>query len=297
MFLGTGGSMPTRKRNLPCVVIKRGPEVIMLDCGEGTQKQMRYSKIGFNKKMKILISHMHGDHVLGLPGLFQSMSMLGRTKKIDIYGPEGLKDFIESTERTVKYSRRFDLVIYEVNEGKIIEEDEYEIFSKWIDHDFPCLAYALEEKEKPGKFKLNKAKELKIPKGPLWKELQKGKSIKIDNKTIKPNDVLGPSRPGIKLVYASDTRPCKSVIALSKNAEVLIHDCTFEGSHKDKAQEYGHSTASQAAKIAKEACVKKLILIHISAMYEESNNLLKQSIKFHKDTILAEDLMKIEVKK
>jgi len=289
--------MPTRKRNLPCVVIKRGPEVIMLDCGEGTQKQMRYSKIGFNKKMKILISHMHGDHVLGLPGLFQSMSMLGRTKKIDIYGPEGLKDFIESTERTVKYSRRFDLVIYEVNEGKIIEEDEYEIFSKWIDHDFPCLAYALEEKEKPGKFKLNKAKELKIPKGPLWKELQKGKSIKIDNKTIKPNDVLGPSRPGIKLVYASDTRPCKSVIALSKNADVLIHDCTFEGSHKDKAQEYGHSTASQAAKIAKEAYVKKLILIHISAMYEESNNLLEQAAKIHKDTILAEDLMKIEVRK
>jgi ribonuclease Z len=289
--------MPTRKRNLPCVVIKRGPEVIMLDCGEGTQKQMRYSKIGFNKKMKILISHMHGDHVLGLPGLFQSMSMLGRTKKIDIYGPEGLKDFIESTERTVKYSRRFDLVIYEVNEGKIIEEDEYEIFSKWIDHDFPCLAYALEEKEKPGKFKLNKAKELKIPKGPLWKELQKGKSIKIDNKTIKSNDVLGPSRPGIKLVYASDTRPCKSVISLSKNADVLIHDCTFEGSHKDKAQEYGHSTASQAAKIAKEACVKKLILIHISAMYEESNNLLEQAAKIHKDTILAEDLMKIEVRK
>jgi ribonuclease Z len=289
--------MPTRKRNLPCVVIKRGPEGIMLDCGEGTQKQMRYSKIGFNKKMKILISHMHGDHVLGLPGLFQSMSMLGRTKKIDIYGPEGLKDFIESTERTVKYSRRFDLVIYEVNEGKIIGEDEYEIFSKWIDHDFPCLAYALEEKEKPGKFKLNKAKELKIPKGPLWKELQKGKSIKIDNKTIKSNDVLGPSRPGIKLVYASDTRPCKSVISLSKNADVLIHDCTFEGSHKDKAQEYGHSTASQAAKIAKEACVKKLILIHISAMYEESNNLLEQAAKIHKDTILAEDLMKIEVRK
>lgn len=271
--------------------------MIMLDCGEGTQKQMRYSRIGFNKKMKILISHMHGDHVLGLPGLFQSMSMLGRTKKIDIYGPEGLKDFIEYTERTVKYSRRFDLVIYEVNEGKIIEEDEYKIFSKWIDHDFPCLAYALEEKEKPGKFKLNKAKELKIPKGPLWKELQKGKSIKIDNKTIKPNDVLGPSRPGIKLVYASDTRPCKSVIALSKNADVLIHDCTFEDSHKNKAREYGHSTASQAAKIAKEASVKKLILVHISAMYEESNNLLEQATKIHKDTILAEDLMKTEVRK
>jgi ribonuclease Z len=289
--------MPTRKRNLPCVVIKRGPEVIMLDCGEGTQKQMRYSRIGFNKKMKILISHMHGDHVLGLPGLFQSMSMLGRTKKIDIYGPEGLKDFIESTERTVKYSRRFDLVIYEVNEGRIIEEDEYEISSKWIDHDFPCLAYALEEKDKPGKFRLNKAKELKIPKGPLWKELQKGKIVKINNKIIKPNDVLGPSRPGIKIVYASDTRPCKSIMNLSKNADVLIHDCTFEDSHKDKAQEYGHSTASQAAKIAQEACVKKLILVHISAMYEESNNLLKQATKIHKSTILAEDLMKIEVRK
>ena len=127
--------------------------------------------------------------------------------------------------------------------------------------------------------------------------MQKGKNIKIDNKTIKPNDVLGPSRPGIHLIYASDTRPCKSVIALAKNADVLIHDCTFEDSRIDKAQEYGHSTASQAAKIAQEACVKKLILIHVSAIYEKSNNLLKQATKIHKDTLLAEDLLKIEVRK
>ncbi len=295
IFLGTSGSMPTKIRNLPSVVIRRGAEIIMLDCGEGTQKQMLFSKIGYNKKMKILITHMHGDHVLGLPGLFQSMALLGRSRKIEIFGPEGLEDFIISIERTVRYSRPFDLEICEVSSGKVIEEREYEILAAEADHGILCFAYALKEKKKPGRFKSEIAETLGIPKGPLWKKLQLGNSIKINGKTIKPSDVLGRRRPGKTIVYATDTRPCESIIDLAENADVLIHDCTFENSHEEKAMEYGHSTAGQAANIAKKSHAKKLILIHVSAMYEDPGKLLVEASKIHNDAILAYDLMKIKV--
>ncbi len=295
IFLGTGGSLPTKKRNLPSVVVKRGAEIIMFDCGEGTQKQLINAKIRINKKMKILITHMHGDHVLGLPGLFQSMSLLGRDKKIELYGPKGIIDFIESIERTVKYGRTFELKIFEVDEGEVIDDREYKIISANTDHGILCLAYSIEEKDKPGRFNPKKARELDIPKGPLWKKLQLGNNIKVKGNVIRSSEVLGPKRPGSKIVYATDTKPCESVTSLAKNADVLIHDSTFDEDRKEKADEYGHSTSSQAASVAKKSNSNKLILIHISAMYEDAENLLKQALKIHKKTLLAHDLMRIKV--
>ncbi len=295
IFLGTGGSLPTKRRNLPSVVVKRGAELIMFDCGEGTQKQLIYAKIGINKKMKILITHMHGDHVLGLPGLFQSMSLLGRDKKIELYGPKGIIGFIESIERTVKYGRTFELEIFEVGDGEIINDREYKIISANADHGILCLAYSIEEKDKPGRFNPIKAKDLGIPKGPLWKKLQLGNNIKIKGNIIKSNEVLGPKRPGFKIVYATDTKPCESVTSLAKNADVLIHDSTFGEDRKEKADEYGHSTANQAANVAKKSNAKKLVLIHISAIYEDAEDLFNQALKIHKRTLLAYDLMRIKV--
>jgi len=274
IFLGTGGSLPTKKRNLPSIVVRRGAEIIMFDCGEGTQKQLIHAKIGINKKMKILITHMHGDHVLGLPGLFQSMSLLGRDKKIELYGPKGIIDFIESIERTVKYGRTFELEIFEVSEDEVIDDQEYKILSTNTDHGILCLAYSIEE---------------------LWKKLQLGNNIKIKGNVVRSSEVLGPKRPGSKIVYATDTKPCESVTNLAKNADVLIHDSTFDEDRKEKAEEYGHSTASQAANVAKKSNATKLVLIHISAIYEDAENLLKQALKIHKKTILAHDLMKIKV--
>ncbi len=295
IFLGTGGSLPTKTRGLPCIVIKRGSEVIMFDCGEGTQKQLLFSKIGINKRMKILVSHMHGDHVLGLPGLFQTMSLLGRKKKLELYGPKGIIDFIESIERSVKYGRTFELEILEIDEGEVLEESEYRIIAAKADHGILCFAYSLEEKDKPGRFKPKKAKALGIPKGPLWKKLQLGNNLKIDGKLIKSNEVLGPSRPGVKIVYATDTRPCDSIINLAKNSEILIHDSTFDDHNEEKAKEYGHSTATQAAKVAKKAGAKKLVLFHISAMHEDAKKLVLQASKFHKETMLAHDFKKLKV--
>jgi len=288
--------MPTKSRNLPSVVVRRENEVIMFDCGEGTQKQMVLSKIGFNKKMKILITHMHGDHVLGLPGMFQSMSLLGRSKELDVYGPQGVRDFVESVNRTVQFQLVFPLRIHEVGPSTVLNEPYYEIKAVRANHVVPCLSYGLVEKPKPGRFNLKKAQTLGVPKGPLWKKLQLGQDVKIGSRIFKSSDVVGSPRPGAKLVYAVDTRPCSAVRRLAANADLLIHDGSFDDSMRDKAKEYGHSTASEAANLARQAQVKQLALMHISAMYNNPSVLLRQAKKIHRRTVIASDLMVIEVK-
>jgi len=288
--------MPTKGRNLPSVVVRRENEVIMFDCGEGTQKQMVLSKIGFNKKMKIFITHMHGDHVLGLPGMFQSMSLLGRSKELDVYGPQGVRDFVESVNRTVQFQLAFPLRIHEVGPSTVLNEPYYEIKAVRANHIVPCLSYGLVEKPKPGRFNLKKAQTLGVPKGPLWKKLQLGQDVKIGSRIVKSSDVVGSPRPGAKLVYAVDTRPCSAVRRLAANADLLIHDGSFDDSMRDKAKEYGHSTASEAANLARQAQVKQLALMHISAMYNNPSVLLRQARKIHRRTVIASDLMVIEVK-
>lgn len=288
--------MPTKGRNLPSVVARRENEVLMFDCGEGTQKQMVLSRIGFNKKMKIFITHMHGDHVLGLPGMLQSMSLLGRSKELDIYGPEGIRDFIESVNRTVQFQLVFPVRIHEVGPGTVLNEPYYEIKAVRGSHVIPCLSYGLVEKPRPGRFNPRKAQTLGVPKGPLWKKLQLGQHVKIGSRIVKSSDVVGSSRPGVKLVYATDTRPCSAVERLAANADLLIHDGSFDDSMRDKAKEYGHSTASEAAKLARQAKVKQLALMHISAMYNNPSVLLRQARKIHRKTVIASDLMVIDVK-
>ena len=288
--------MPTKGRNLPSVVARRENEVLMFDCGEGTQKQMVLSRIGFNKKMKVFITHMHGDHVLGLPGMLQSMSLLGRSKELDIYGPEGIRDFIESVNRTVQFQLVFPVRIHEVGPGAVLNEPYYKIKAVRGSHVIPCLSYGLVEKPRPGRFNPRKAQTLGVPKGPLWKKLQLGQHVKIGSRIVKSSDVVGSSRPGVKLVYATDTRPCSAVERLAANADLLIHDGSFDDSMRDKAKEYGHSTASEAAKLARQAKVKQLALMHISAMYNNPSVLLRQARKIHRKTVIASDLMVIEVK-
>ncbi|MEM2897400.1 MAG: ribonuclease Z [Candidatus Bathyarchaeia archaeon] len=295
IFLGTGGSIPTRKRNLPSVVVKRKDEILMFDCGEGTQRQMFLSKIGINKKMKVLISHLHGDHVLGLPGLIQTMSLLGRTKELEIYGPLGIDDFLESISRTVKFNLSYPIKVKIIDEGKILETDEYEVFAGRVDHTVPCLAFALIEKPRPGKFYPEKAKALGVPEGPLWKKLQLGEDIVFKGMIVKSSQVVGPQRKGLKIVYALDTRPHEAILKLARNADVLMHDSTFGDDMSEKADEYGHSTASQAAKMAKTADAKKLVLLHISPMYKNSRKLLKEAKKIFPPSIVPNDLESIEI--
>ena len=297
IFLGTAGSVPTPKRSLPAIVLLRKGEQVMFDCGEGAQRQMIKAKVGFHKKMKVFISHMHGDHVLGLPGLLQTMALLDREKKLEIYGPNGIKKFLENIRETVQFVLTFPIEIHEIYEaGVVCEEKEYVVQAVWANHVIPTLAYAFIEKPRPGKFYPEKARKLGVPEGPLWSRLQHGHKIKLSNgKIIKPEDVTGPLRPGRKIVYTSDTKPFKSFVKFAAGADLLIHDATLGDELAERAEEDGHSTPEQAAKNANKANVKKLILTHISARYDDASILLEQAKKIFKNTQVAEDFMKIEI--
>jgi len=297
VFLGTAGSVPTPKRSLPAIVIKRKGEILMFDCGEGVQRQMILASISFHKKMKIFVTHMHGDHVLGLPGLLQTMSLLNRERKLEIFGPPGIRSFVKAIRQTIQFVLTFPVEVVEVAEkGVVCEEKDYEVHAVWADHVVPSLAYTLLEKPRPGKFYPEKAKELGVPEGPLWSRLQCGKPVKLPNgRIVNPEEVVGPPRRGRKIVYTGDTRPFKELVNFAESADLLIHDATLDDELAEKAFEDGHSTASQAAETAAKAKVKKLILTHVSARYKEVDVLLKQAKRVFPNVIVAEDFLKLEI--
>jgi len=297
IFLGTGGSVPTTTRGLPAIAIQRKDELILFDCGEGVQRQMIRARVGFHRKTKVFITHMHGDHVLGLPGLFQTMSLLDRKQKLEVFGPIGIKAFVKGIQDTVQFVLTFPIEITEIKrDGLVCEEKEYEVHTVEADHEVPSLAYALVEKPRPGRFNPEKAKALGVPEGPLWSRLQHGEKIKLNSgRVVKPEQVVGEPRPGRKIVYSGDTRPTDSLVKFAANADLLIHDATFDDELMERAQEDGHSTPSQAAETAMKAKAKWLVLTHISARYKNTRSLLEQAKKVFPKVDVAEDFMRIDL--
>jgi ribonuclease Z len=296
-FLGTAGSIPTPQRGLPAIAIRRNGELILFDCGEGVQRQMIKAGVGFHRKTKVFVTHMHGDHMLGLPGLFQTMSLLDRERKLEVYGPLGIKAFVDAIRQTVQFTLTFSIEVSEIkNPGSVCEEKEYEVHATWADHVTPSLAYALIEKPRPGKFYAERAKSLGVPEGPLWSRLQHGSAVKLpDERVVRPEEVLGPPRPGRKIVYTGDTRSSKILIKFAQNTDLLIHDATFDDQLWERAREDGHSTPNQAAETAKKARAKWLVLTHISARYKDPTLLLEQAKKVFPHVNVAEDFMKIDL--
>ncbi len=294
-FLGTGGSVPTKKRNLPSLAVRTDGGLVMFDCGEGTQKQFLIAKLGFNREMRILISHMHADHILGIPGILHSMSFMGRSRDLEIYGPPGICEFVKCTTETVKFRPMFPIRTVEVHAGTIAGTDSYTIKAAWADHSVPCLAYSLTENDKPGRFHPAKARELGVPKGPLWKRLQMGKPVKVGRRRIDASRVVDPPRKGLKITYGVDTRPCERVIELASGSDLLIHDGMFSSDASERAREYGHSTVVEAAKIAKRSHSRNLALTHFSAIYADLSQLLAEAKAIFPRTIVAEDLRSLEL--
>jgi len=296
-FLGTGGSVPSPHRNPSAIAVRRESELFLFDCGEGTQQQMMRAKTGM-KITAIFITHFHADHVLGIPGLLQTLSLQGRTEPLEIYGPKGVRRFLYHLLSLGYASKNFDVKAIELQHGDVIRRQNYEIRAFKTEHNIRSIGYVLEEAMRPGKFNRERAIELGLKPGPLFSKLQHGESVFVNGREIRPEDVLGPPRPGRKIVYTGDTRPCESVIQAAENADILIHDGSLAEAEKELAIEYMHSTVTEAAEVAAKANVRKLILTHISARYDEEDakKLEEEARKIFPNTIVASDLMTIDVK-
>ncbi|MGB8780270.1 MAG: ribonuclease Z [Candidatus Bathyarchaeia archaeon] len=297
VFLGTAAGVPTLKRGLPAILVQRDGEQLMFDCGEGVQRQMLMAGVSLNRTTRVFVTHMHGDHLMGLPGLLQTMALLGREKKLEVYGPAKINDFLHGIRETVQFVLTFPIEIHEIERpGVVCQEDEYTVQAVRSKHVIPSFAYAYVEKPRPGRFYPEKAKALGLQEGPLWSKLQRGQRVKLPNgRAIKPEEVMGPPRQGRKIVYTGDTRPFKRLEKFAANADLLIHDSTLGDELAERAEKYGHSTVDQAAESAKKAKVKQLILTHISQRYEDTSTWLKQARKIFKNTVMAEDFMQVEI--
>ena len=296
VFLGTAGAQPTVDRGLTCICLEKEAEILMFDAGEGAQLSYLKSGLGWNKKMKIFVTHLHGDHCIGILGLLQTMTMQNRTEPLEIYGPEGIEEFIAANIKVLNFGLSFPVMITSIEEEKVVDEKTYSVFSCKADHSIPAYSYLFEEKDKPGRFNTEKAKQLGIPEGKLWNQLQNGHEIKVGDKTVKPSEVLGEKRPGKKIGISGDTRPTKELEEFFKNCNYLSFDSTFLDELKDKAIETHHSTAKEAATLAKNANVENLILTHFSARYKDESVLVDEAKTIHGSVIGAKDLLEIEIK-
>ena len=295
-ILGSGGTVPTVARNLPATAIQCDGKLYLFDCGEGTQTQIVKAKLSIGKLEGIYISHMHGDHVMGLPGLLMTLGQVPRDRPLQIRGPSGLAKFIDCNRRFLGFQHPFPLDIQEIEGGNVYIDDKIRIDAGPAEHSCFTLAYALKEHERPGRFLTEEAEKLGIPSGPMFGRLQAGEAVSLeDGRIITPEQVLGPPRRGRKVVYATDTRPCDSVARMAHKADVLIHDGMFDDELRDQAKLKKHSTVVQAARIAKRANVNRLILTHISSRYFHDRPLLQQARKVFPSTNMARDIMEIDV--
>ncbi len=287
-FLGTGNAVPTKLRNHTSVLVQYREENMLIDCGEGTQRQFRHAGLSPNKLTRIFITHWHGDHVLGLPGLFQTLAMSGYQRELEIYGPQGTKRMLSLIQELLG-KIRINLKVYEVQPGVIIDKREYQIVASSMEHDTPCLAYSLIIKDKR---RLNKSKlrKLKVPNSPLLGKLASGKDIIFNGRKIKARDVCYIEK-GKKITFILDTSYTERAITLAKDSDLIICESTFAKEEAERAKEYKHLTSIQAAKIAKKAKAKALLLTHISQRYEYTPHIIeKEAKKVFKNTKIAKDL-------
>ena len=293
-FLGTSSAVHSYDRSHPSIALKAFGEVMLFDCGEGTQRQLIYARISPMKISEIFISHYHGDHILGLPGLIQSMGFRGRENKLTLYGPKGI-DKIKNAIFDLNFDKiDFPIEFIEIGSETLIDNEEYVIKSQEVHHNIPALAYSIEEKKKP-RFLRQKAIDLGVPVGPDFGRLHDGEEIEIDGRIIKPEQVLGPPRKGIKITYSGDTQPCSELTEFAKDSTLLIHESTYLSEDKDRAELHGHSTCTDAAKTAAESNSKELVLTHISTRYQNPKEMLDEAKEIFENTRLAKDLMKIKL--
>jgi ribonuclease Z len=294
VFVGTSGSMPTAQRAPSATLVRRGGERLLFDCAEGTQRQLLRSAVGLVELRDVFLTHYHADHYLGLPGMLKTFALRGRTLPITIYGPPGLRDLFVALKRIFgRLTYRYDLV--ELAPGTELERGEYVLRTFPVAHEASAVGYALVERERPGRFDVEAADALGVPSGPERGTLQAGGSVTLpDGRTITSDSVLGPARPGRKLVLAGDTAPAASVIEAAYRADVLVHEATFCEEERDRARETAHTTATEAAQIARRAEVGLLVLTHLSNRYF-GPDVAREARATFPDTVVPKDFDVVEI--
>ena len=294
-FLGTSAAVPTRERGLPGIALKREGEVVLMDCGEGVQRQVLSASIGLGNDMTILITHLHGDHVSGLLGLLQTMSLAQRSKPLNMVGPAKLLKWLEVTSDLLHIGLTFPIRFVEARPGTILRTSSFRFKAARAVHSVEAFAYLVEEPTRPGVFYPDKAKALKIPQGKLWSRLQKGRGISVAGRKIEPSQVMGPPRPGRKIGYSGDTRPSLGLARFFSGCDLLVFDSTFRRGDANKAIERRHSTSVEAAQLAKRAGVRKLALTHFSARYTSTASLVREARRIFPNTLAAADGLSLDV--
>jgi ribonuclease Z len=290
VFLGTSAGTPSRERNLAAVALVMDGRALLFDCGEGTQQQILRSSVRAGAIEAIFISHMHGDHLYGLPGLLATMSLHGRGEPLDVYGPPRVAQYLRAVYDASYARTAFDLTMHAVDDGAVIARDGYDVHVRLLDHTAPCLGYCVVEHDRPGAFDVDRARDLGVTPGPLFRMLQHGADVMLDDgRVVRSAEVVGPPRPGRRIAYCTDTRPCRAAIELARGASVLVHEATYGDDMHSEAGERGHSTAAEAAGVARDAGVQRLILTHVSPRYTDASPLLAEARAVFAETELAAD--------
>ena len=294
-FLGTAASRPTVGRNVSGIAVQREGESFLLDCGEGTQRQIMRFGTGFSFR-HIFITHGHADHFLGLPGLLRTMGLQGREDPMTIYGPAGTRDLLRAAVRMGIERLAFHVEVKSLRDGDRVAFDGWAVHAYEVDHGVPALGYALVEEMRLGRFDVEMARSLGVPEGPLFGQLHRGRPVEVNGRVITPDEVVGPARPGRKVVYTGDTRPTRITGAMAMGADLLIHEATFGSEEKRRAWETRHSTAAEAARVAAQAKVKRLVLTHVSARYADVPRVLENEARaIFPESTVARDGLEIEI--
>lgn len=295
VFLGTSSATPTKNRSLPSLAIRREGQVILMDCGEGAQGSFVKFGLGLNREMLVLITHLHGDHVNGLLGLLQTMSMSQRIRTLTIVAPSELFGWLMSTMRVMHIGLTFEVSFVPVRSGVVYRGKDFRVRAARANHSIDSWSYLFEELPRPGVFDTKRAAALGIPEGKKWSNLQRGRTVVVDGVRFHPSQVLGPERPGRSIGYSGDTRPSRRLERFFNGVNLLIFESTFAGRDADRAVERKHSTASEAARLAKGAGVGRLVLTHFSARYRRTDSLVREARRIFPETVAAHDGLVLEV--
>lgn len=292
-FLGTGAGVPTPARNVASLGVVLDGRTLLFDCGEGTQHQLFRSTLKPGSIDALFVTHLHGDHLFGLPGLLASLGMQARTRPLTVYGPRGLHAFLAAVPFL---GTPYEVRVAEIAEaGEVLRGDGFRVLAAPLEHRIECFGFAVVEDDLPGAFDVARARALGVPAGPLFGRLQRGEAVPVGDRIIEPHEVVGPSRAGRRIVYATDTVRCDATVALARDADLLIHEATYDASMPVEARERGHSTSAEAAEVARAAGAKRLVLTHFSSRYTDVATLVAEARAIFAETEAAEDFATFDV--